>query len=140
MISCPLTMVMVLEFLCPFTLQMPKDNEDILELALGSAKAIQHVNGKKFAVGRVCEIIYQASGSSVDWTYVVGRYADVFSVFLCRCLCALLTACGIWCPWPRTESSTHTQLSCVIRASTVFSCHPMRFYPAGRRHWREFCI
>jgi carboxypeptidase A1 len=37
------------------------------------AKAIKKVHGTSFAVGPICEIIYQASGSSVDWALdVVG--------------------------------------------------------------------
>ncbi|KAF9426484.1 Carboxypeptidase A4 [Podila epigama] len=47
----------------------PKDNEDIIEAAMGAAKALKDVHGTKFAVGSVCNIIYQASGGSLDWTY-----------------------------------------------------------------------
>ncbi|KAG0082589.1 carbamoyl-phosphate synthase (glutamine-hydrolyzing) cpa2 [Podila epicladia] len=46
----------------------PKDDEDIIEAAMGAAKALKDVHGTKFAVGSVCNIIYQASGS-LDWTY-----------------------------------------------------------------------
>ncbi|KAF9953392.1 Carboxypeptidase A4 [Mortierella alpina] len=49
--------------------EVPKDNEDITEAGLGAAKALKDVHGKKFAVGTVCNIIYQASGGSLDWTY-----------------------------------------------------------------------
>ncbi|KAF9562216.1 Carboxypeptidase A4 [Mortierella alpina] len=49
--------------------KVPKDNEDITEAGLGAAKALKDVHGKKFAVGSVCNIIYQASGGSLDWTY-----------------------------------------------------------------------
>ncbi|KAF9332702.1 Carboxypeptidase A4 [Podila minutissima] len=47
----------------------PKDDEDIIEAAMGAAKALKDVHGTKFAVGSVCNIIYQASGGSLDWTY-----------------------------------------------------------------------
>jgi len=46
---------------------IPKDNEDIMEAGLGAAKALKDVHGTKFAVGSVCNIIYQASGGSLDW-------------------------------------------------------------------------
>jgi len=62
--------------------EKPKDNENILELALGSAKALMHVHGKRFEVGPVCEIIYQASGGSLDWTYAVARVKYSYGVEL----------------------------------------------------------
>ncbi|KAI9334732.1 hypothetical protein BDR26DRAFT_866669 [Obelidium mucronatum] len=34
-----------------------------------AAAALKSVHGKSFAVGSICKIIYQASGSSVDWAY-----------------------------------------------------------------------
>ncbi|KAJ3352706.1 Carboxypeptidase A4 [Entophlyctis luteolus] len=39
------------------------------EGAKKAAAALKKVHGKSFAVGSICNIIYQASGSSVDWTY-----------------------------------------------------------------------
>lgn len=47
--------------------KIPKDDEDIIEAGMGAAKALKDVHGKKFAVGSVCKIIYQASGGSLDW-------------------------------------------------------------------------
>lgn len=47
--------------------QTPKDDEDIIEGGMVAAKALRDVHNKKFVVGRVCSIIQQASGGSIDW-------------------------------------------------------------------------
>lgn len=47
--------------------EVPKDEEDIIEGGMVAAKALKDVHGTKFSVGRVCKIIYQASGGSLDW-------------------------------------------------------------------------
>ena len=47
--------------------QIPKDDEDLMEGGMGAAKALYDVHGKKFTVGRICNVIYQASGGSIDW-------------------------------------------------------------------------
>lgn len=47
--------------------ETPKDDEDIMEGGLVAAKALRDVHGTKFSVGSVCNIIYQASGGSLDW-------------------------------------------------------------------------
>ncbi|OZJ04335.1 hypothetical protein BZG36_02374 [Bifiguratus adelaidae] len=62
--------------------EFPSDHEDILEAAIGAAKALQNVNGKKFATGPVCSTIYPASGGSLDWTYAVGNVKYSYAVEL----------------------------------------------------------
>ncbi|KAF9436301.1 Carboxypeptidase A4 [Entomortierella beljakovae] len=62
--------------------EVPKDDEDILEGGLGAAKALHSVHGKKYAVGNVCDVIYQASGGSIDWTYAVGKVKYSYGVEL----------------------------------------------------------
>ncbi|KAG0341272.1 carbamoyl-phosphate synthase (glutamine-hydrolyzing) cpa2 [Podila humilis] len=47
----------------------PKDDEDILEGGIVASKAVYDVHGKRFEVGSICSVIYQASGGSIDWTY-----------------------------------------------------------------------
>ena len=47
--------------------KIPNDDEDIMEAGLGAARSLGDVHGTKFAVGSVCNIIYQASGGSLDW-------------------------------------------------------------------------
>ncbi|RUS13049.1 hypothetical protein BC937DRAFT_86433 [Endogone sp. FLAS-F59071] len=64
------------------SLQKPRDNEDILELALGAAKALQQVHDRKYAVGSGCQINIEASGSSLDWTYAVGGVKYSYGVEL----------------------------------------------------------
>ncbi|KAG0357899.1 hypothetical protein BC939DRAFT_454313 [Gamsiella multidivaricata] len=60
----------------------PRDDEDIMEAGLGAAKALRDVYGTKFAVGSVCNIIYQASGGSLDWTYAEGDVKYSYAVEL----------------------------------------------------------
>ncbi|KAG0365115.1 carbamoyl-phosphate synthase (glutamine-hydrolyzing) cpa2 [Gamsiella multidivaricata] len=62
--------------------QIPKDDEDIMEAAMGAAKALYGIHGKKFAVGSICSIIYQASGGSIDWTYAEGKVKYSYGVEL----------------------------------------------------------
>jgi len=62
--------------------KIPKDDEDIMEAGMGAAKALKDVHGKKFAVGSVCKIIYQASGGSLDWTYAKGGVKYSYAVEL----------------------------------------------------------
>ncbi|KAF9920542.1 Carboxypeptidase A4 [Linnemannia zychae] len=62
--------------------KIPKDEEDIIEAGMGAAKALKDVHGKKFAVGSVCKIIYQASGGSLDWTYAEGGVKYSYAVEL----------------------------------------------------------
>ncbi|KAG0309255.1 Carboxypeptidase A4 [Dissophora globulifera] len=62
--------------------KIPKDDEDIMEAGLGAAKALRDVHGTKFAVGSVCNIIYQASGGSLDWTYAEGNVKYSYAVEL----------------------------------------------------------
>ncbi|KAG0201534.1 carbamoyl-phosphate synthase (glutamine-hydrolyzing) cpa2 [Mortierella sp. GBA30] len=52
---------------------IPKDDEDIVEAAMGAAKALHDIHGKKYTVGSICDLIQQASGGSIDWTYAVGQ-------------------------------------------------------------------
>ncbi|KAI8846903.1 hypothetical protein BC829DRAFT_397742 [Chytridium lagenaria] len=47
-----------------------------------AAKALKAVHGKSFAVGSVCNIIYPASGSSVDWAYVIGNVSFPYGLEL----------------------------------------------------------
>ncbi|KAF9366611.1 Carboxypeptidase A4 [Mortierella sp. NVP85] len=62
--------------------ETPKDDEDIMEGGLIAAKALKDVHGTKFAVGSVCNIIYQASGGSLDWTYAEGGVKYSYAVEL----------------------------------------------------------
>ncbi|KAG0378759.1 Carboxypeptidase A4 [Mortierella sp. AD032] len=62
--------------------QIPKDDEDLMEGGMGAAKALHDVHGKKFSVGSICNVIYQASGGSIDWTYAVGKVKYSYGVEL----------------------------------------------------------
>jgi len=43
--------------------EQPKDEENLIELALGATKALKAVHGTNFAAGPVCKIIYQVNGA-----------------------------------------------------------------------------
>ncbi|KAG0318468.1 carbamoyl-phosphate synthase (glutamine-hydrolyzing) cpa2 [Linnemannia gamsii] len=62
--------------------QVPKDDEDLMEGGMGAAKALHDVHGKKFSVGSICNVIYEASGGSIDWTYAVGKVKYSYGVEL----------------------------------------------------------
>ncbi|KAG0040223.1 Carboxypeptidase A4 [Podila clonocystis] len=60
----------------------PKDDEDIIEGGMVAAKGLYDVHNKKFVVGSVCSIIYQASGGSIDWTYAEGNVKYSYGIEL----------------------------------------------------------
>ncbi|KAF9997593.1 Carboxypeptidase A4 [Entomortierella chlamydospora] len=62
--------------------KVPKDDEDLIEGGMGAAKALHGVHGKKFVVGNICDVIYQASGGSIDWTYAEGKVKYSYGVEL----------------------------------------------------------
>ncbi|KAK3808594.1 MAG: hypothetical protein J3Q66DRAFT_303854 [Benniella sp.] len=62
--------------------EIPRDAEDITECAMGAAKALYGVHGKKFSVGQMCDVVYQAAGGSIDWTYAVGKVKYSYGVEL----------------------------------------------------------
>jgi extracellular matrix protein 14 len=45
------------------------DEEDLMELSLGAAKAIKGVHGRVFNTGKVCAVYAQSGGNAVDWAY-----------------------------------------------------------------------
>ncbi|KAJ3171401.1 hypothetical protein HK101_011252 [Irineochytrium annulatum] len=52
------------------------------EAALAASKALKAVHGKTFAVGSICNIIYQSAGSSADWAYAVANITFAYGVEL----------------------------------------------------------
>ncbi|KAJ3303838.1 Carboxypeptidase A4, partial [Blyttiomyces sp. JEL0837] len=52
------------------------------EAGVAASKALKAVNGKTFAVGSICNIIYQSSGSSVDWAYEKANVTFAYGVEL----------------------------------------------------------
>ncbi|KAJ3095737.1 Carboxypeptidase A4 [Phlyctochytrium planicorne] len=59
--------------------------KDYATLLTGSQKAVaalKSINGKTFKNGDICNTIYQASGSSADWTYNVGGVTYSYAVEL----------------------------------------------------------
>lgn len=58
------------------------DKEKLDKSSKAAVQALKSVNGVSFAQGPICEIIYQASGSSVDWTYAIGKVTYSMAVEL----------------------------------------------------------
>jgi murein tripeptide amidase MpaA len=45
----------------------PKNGKELLKLGKGTVEAIEAVHGSKFASGPICNLLYQSSGTSVDY-------------------------------------------------------------------------
>jgi extracellular matrix protein 14 len=58
------------------------DEEDLAEVALGSAKALRDLHKTSFSTGRICELLFSNWGSSIDWSYAVGNIKWSFAVEL----------------------------------------------------------
>lgn len=55
-----------------WTCDEPEGIDQVARAAEKGAKALKAVHGKSFAVGSICQTIYQASGSSVDSAFSFG--------------------------------------------------------------------
>ncbi|KAJ3282009.1 hypothetical protein HK104_011156 [Borealophlyctis nickersoniae] len=62
--------------------RLPEEHEKIQAAGEAAASALKAVHGTKFAVGPICEIIYRASGSSVDWAYAEANVTYSYAVEL----------------------------------------------------------
>jgi hypothetical protein len=61
---------------------LPADADKLDQAGKAASAAIEQVHGMKFAVGSICNIIYQASGSSIDWAYSVANVTYAYGVEL----------------------------------------------------------
>ncbi|PWN50999.1 hypothetical protein IE53DRAFT_386668 [Violaceomyces palustris] len=60
----------LLMFPYSYSCQAPlPDEEDLTEVALGAVKALRDVHKRSYTSGKICEILYDAAGSSIDWSY-----------------------------------------------------------------------
>ncbi|XP_063999002.1 carboxypeptidase A2-like [Pogoniulus pusillus] len=50
----------------------PADHEELDALGRAAASSISSLYGTNFKVGSICNVIYQASGGSIDWSYDFG--------------------------------------------------------------------
>jgi len=50
--------------------KVPRDNEDLVELAIGAVRSLREVHNTQFGIGSACSLLYKASGNAIDWTYV----------------------------------------------------------------------
>ncbi|KAN0064706.1 hypothetical protein ACQY0O_002336 [Thecaphora frezii] len=47
----------------------PGDEEDLLELSLGAVRKLRSVHSRTFTVGKTCDIVGEAAGNLLDWSY-----------------------------------------------------------------------
>ncbi|KAG9001963.1 putative metallocarboxypeptidase ecm14 [Tulasnella sp. JGI-2019a] len=59
-----------------------KDEENLLEAALGAAKAMSKTHGIAVRTGSLCDKLYSAPGNVVDWMYGEARITISYSVML----------------------------------------------------------
>jgi len=57
----------------------PKDYSTMYKEMSAAAQAVQAVNGNSYSYGDVCDTIYQASGSTVDFSYGTGNVVASFA-------------------------------------------------------------
>lgn len=62
--------------------ERPPNHNALQALAKGASDAIQRVHGLQFKYGPICNTIYPAAGSSVDWVNDVLKGENVFTVEL----------------------------------------------------------
>nr|KAJ3415597.1 carbamoyl-phosphate synthase (glutamine-hydrolyzing) cpa2 [Polyrhizophydium stewartii] len=58
------------------------DYDKLMRAGKAAAKAIKATHGMSFEVGPICEVIYQASGSSVDHVYAMSNVTYAYAVEL----------------------------------------------------------
>ncbi|KAF8316152.1 hypothetical protein DL93DRAFT_2111686 [Clavulina sp. PMI_390] len=61
---------------------LPAHAEDLIEAALGAAKANKAVHGMTVATGSACELLYPAPGNVIDWAYAEAGIPFSYSVSL----------------------------------------------------------
>ncbi|KXN72297.1 hypothetical protein CONCODRAFT_77883 [Conidiobolus coronatus NRRL 28638] len=65
-----------------YTCSTPPDNDRFNEIGRVATTAMIKAGGPRFQYGTICNIIYPASGSSVDWAYAVPKIKYPFAVEL----------------------------------------------------------
>ncbi|KAJ1330514.1 hypothetical protein BSLG_009276 [Batrachochytrium salamandrivorans] len=60
----------------------PPDNDKLMRVSNSATKALKKTYGTSFTVGQICQVIYQASGSSVDHVYARANVTYSFAVEL----------------------------------------------------------
>ncbi|KDN41435.1 Zn-dependent exopeptidase [Tilletiaria anomala UBC 951] len=58
------------------------DEEDLAEVALGSAKALRELHKSSFTTGRICDLLFSSWSNSIDWSYAVAKIKWSFAVEL----------------------------------------------------------
>ncbi|KXN72296.1 carboxypeptidase A2, pancreatic, isoform CRA_b, partial [Conidiobolus coronatus NRRL 28638] len=65
-----------------YTCSAPPDNDKLSEMGRIATGAMVKAGGPQFKYGTFCNIIYPASGSSIDWAYAVPKIKYPFAVEL----------------------------------------------------------
>uniref|UniRef100_A0A667HRB4 Carboxypeptidase A1 n=1 Tax=Lynx canadensis TaxID=61383 RepID=A0A667HRB4_LYNCA len=64
-----------------YTCTKPDHFDELNEVAQKAARSLTSLHGTKYKVGSICSVIYQASGSTIDWTYSQGiKYSFTFEL------------------------------------------------------------
>uniref|UniRef100_A0A8C6HQN6 Carboxypeptidase A1 n=1 Tax=Mus spicilegus TaxID=10103 RepID=A0A8C6HQN6_MUSSI len=64
-----------------YTSEPAPDKEELDQLAKSAVTALTSLHGTKFKYGSIIDTIYQASGSTIDWTYSQGiKYSFTFEL------------------------------------------------------------
>ena len=45
------------------------DEEDLIEVALGSVRALRSQHESQFSTGKICDLLFSNWGTSIDWSY-----------------------------------------------------------------------
>jgi extracellular matrix protein 14 len=61
---------------------IPAHAENLIEAALGAAKASKNVHGMAVATGSACNLLYPSPGNVIDWAYATAEIPFSYSIFL----------------------------------------------------------
>ncbi|KAK1169135.1 carboxypeptidase A1-like isoform X1 [Acipenser oxyrinchus oxyrinchus] len=64
-----------------YTCNKPADYQELENVGKSAASALKSLYGTSYQVGNICDIIYPASGGSIDWSYNYGiKYSFAFEL------------------------------------------------------------
>ncbi|XP_041112204.1 carboxypeptidase A1-like [Polyodon spathula] len=64
-----------------YTCDKPADYQELENVGKSAASALKSLYGTSYQVGNICDVIYPASGGSIDWSYDYGiKYSFAFEL------------------------------------------------------------
>ncbi|XP_058842479.1 carboxypeptidase A2-like [Acipenser ruthenus] len=64
-----------------YTCNKPADYQELENVGKSASSALKSLYGTSYQVGNICDIIYPASGGSIDWSYNYGiKYSFAFEL------------------------------------------------------------